>query len=154
MRATATRDTLLLVVDPRGRPATPERAPASASAPTLAGVLGELERVIAGRAQRPEAPNGPLLAKGLDHTLKKIGEEATEVVLAAKGESDERLAEESADLVYHLMVVLDQRRVPLAPCSRCCGAAGAREGAGLRAVRAAVERRRLVPVFREIPATS
>jgi phosphoribosyl-ATP pyrophosphohydrolase len=45
--------------------------------------------------------------------LKKIGEEATEVVLAASGESDERLASESADLLYHLLVALDQRRVPL-----------------------------------------
>ena len=35
-------------------------------------------------------------------------------MLAAKGESDERLAEECADLVYHLMVVLAQRRLPLA----------------------------------------
>ena len=36
------------------------------------------------------------------------------MILAAKGESDERLAEETADLLYHLMVALAQRRVPLA----------------------------------------
>jgi phosphoribosyl-ATP pyrophosphohydrolase len=46
--------------------------------------------------------------------LKKIGEEATEVVLAAKGQSDERLAEEAADLLFHLLVALHQRNVPLA----------------------------------------
>ena len=55
-----------------------------------------------------------LLAKGPDHVLKKIGEEATEVVLAAKSESDERLAEEAADLLYHLMVAMAQRKVPFA----------------------------------------
>jgi phosphoribosyl-ATP pyrophosphohydrolase len=50
-----------------------------------------------------------LLAKGPDGALQKIGEEATEVILAAKGESDERLAEESADLLFHLLVALHQR---------------------------------------------
>jgi phosphoribosyl-ATP pyrophosphohydrolase len=55
-----------------------------------------------------------LLAHGEDAVLKKIGEEATEVVLAAKAESDRRLAEEAADLLYHLTVALHQRGVPLA----------------------------------------
>jgi phosphoribosyl-ATP pyrophosphohydrolase len=45
--------------------------------------------------------------------LKKIGEEATEVVLAARVQSDERLAEESADLLYHLLLALHQRGLPL-----------------------------------------
>src|SRR5439155_18542004 len=83
---------------------------------TPAGVLAELTRVIA--ARRSAAPEhsytARLFAKGPDHVLKKIGEEATEVVLAAKSESDERLAEEAADLLYHLMVALAQRRVPFA----------------------------------------
>jgi phosphoribosyl-ATP pyrophosphohydrolase len=69
--------------------------------------------VIASRATAsPEASyTARLLAKGLDHTLKKIGEEATEVVLAAKGESDQRLAEECADLLFHVLVALQQRGV-------------------------------------------
>ncbi len=54
-----------------------------------------------------------LLHKGPDAFLKKIGEEATEVVLAAKGENGQRLAEESADLLFHLLVVLRQRGVSL-----------------------------------------
>ena len=69
----------------------------------------------AGRQADPSTSyTARLLARGLDHALKKVGEEATEVVLAAKGESDQRLAEECADLLYHLMVVLAQRRLPLA----------------------------------------
>ena len=54
-----------------------------------------------------------LLHKGPDAFLKKIGEEATEVVLAARVQSDERLVEETADLLYHLLVALHQRRLPL-----------------------------------------
>jgi phosphoribosyl-ATP pyrophosphohydrolase len=78
-------------------------------------MLGELERVIASRAgaDAKDSYTARLFAKGPDGALKKLGEEATEVLLAAKGESDARLAEESADLLYHLMVVLAQRRVPV-----------------------------------------
>jgi phosphoribosyl-ATP pyrophosphohydrolase len=70
---------------------------------------------VAVRAQAPpeESYTARLLAKGPDHVLKKIGEEATEVVLAARVQSDERLAEESADLLYHLLVALHQRGLPL-----------------------------------------
>ena len=76
-----------------------------------------LDRLAATIAQRSGAdPSSSyvagLLAKGDDAILKKIGEEATEVVLAAKSESDERLAEEAADLLYHLMVAMAQRKVP------------------------------------------
>ena len=62
-------------------------------------------------------------------------------MLAAKGESDERLAEEAADLLFHLLVVLEQRGVPLVgACWTCCGRGGRRgnEGARLRRLRAAV----------------
>jgi phosphoribosyl-ATP pyrophosphohydrolase/phosphoribosyl-AMP cyclohydrolase len=114
VRTDCDRDTLLMVVDPEG-PAchTGSRTCFGENGPALSGVLGELQRVIAERAAAP--PEGSytarLLAKGPDHVLKKIGEEATEVVLAAKGDTDERLAEEAADLLYHLLVALRQRGV-------------------------------------------
>ena len=47
-----------------------------------------------------------LLHKGSDAVLKKIGEEATEVVIAAKGEPHDRLVSEIADLVFHLSVLM------------------------------------------------
>jgi len=74
---------------------------------------GDTLLLVADRAKAAPADSytAGLLAKGQDQVLKKIGEEATEVVLAAKGESDERLAEECADLLYHVLVVLEQRRV-------------------------------------------
>jgi phosphoribosyl-ATP pyrophosphohydrolase len=78
-------------------------------------MLEELARVVRERAAaRPEdSYTARLLAKGQGPVLKKIGEEATEVVLAASGESDERLACESADLLFHLLLALEQRKLPL-----------------------------------------
>jgi phosphoribosyl-ATP pyrophosphohydrolase/phosphoribosyl-AMP cyclohydrolase len=113
-RADCDRDTLLLIVDPEG-PAchTGARSCFGETTPTAAGILDELRRVILARqGASPESSyTARLLAKGLDASLKKIGEEATEVVLAAKGESDARLADESADLLFHLLVALSQRGV-------------------------------------------
>lgn len=47
-----------------------------------------------------------LLSAGEDEIVKKVGEEAVEVILAAKSQGGQRLVEESADLVYHLLVLL------------------------------------------------
>ncbi len=72
-------------------------------------VLDDLFAVIEDRLQR--RPDGSYTAslvdgeKGADAALEKVGEEAVEVVLAAKNDGD-ALAAESADLVYHLLVVL------------------------------------------------
>lgn len=114
VRTDCDRDSLLFVVDPEG-PAchTGARTCFGETTPTAAGILDELRRVIVERrGASPESSyTARLLSKGLDKSLKKIGEEATEVVLAAKGESDERLAEESADLLFHLLVALSQRGV-------------------------------------------
>jgi len=62
--------------------------------------------------RRDELPEGSYTAslfaheKGENATLEKIGEEATEVILAAKDDDREELLAESADLVYHLLVLL------------------------------------------------
>ena len=55
-----------------------------------------------------------LFHKGTDSILKKIGEEATEVVIAAKGENREQIVYESADLLFHLMVMLAKYDLTLA----------------------------------------
>ena len=116
-RADCDKDALLLVVEPAG-PAchTGARTCFGDVSLTAAGMLEELARVVRLRAQAPpeESYTARLVAMGRGAVLKKIGEEATEVVLAASGESDERLASESADLLFHLLLALDQRRVPLA----------------------------------------
>ncbi|GIV77418.1 phosphoribosyl-ATP diphosphatase [Litorilinea aerophila] len=50
-----------------------------------------------------------LFAAGENEILKKIGEEAVEVLIAAKGEGDERVIYEMADLIYHSLVLLSAR---------------------------------------------
>ena len=55
-----------------------------------------------------------LLHKGADSILKKVGEEATEVVIAAKDENREQIVYESADLLFHLMVMLARYDLTLA----------------------------------------
>jgi phosphoribosyl-ATP pyrophosphohydrolase/phosphoribosyl-AMP cyclohydrolase len=71
----------------------------------------ELWRTIAERAQ--DRPAGSytteLLDAGVGAVARKVGEEAVEVAVAALDESDERLVEEAADLVYHLYVLLAAR---------------------------------------------
>ena len=76
--------------------------------------LDELHRIINSRkgAQPESSYTAALLAKGIDKILKKIGEEATEVVIAGKGGTDAELIYELADLQYHLMVLLTARNIP------------------------------------------
>jgi phosphoribosyl-ATP pyrophosphohydrolase len=80
--------------------------------------LEDLWAVIAARAaERPEGSyTASLLDGGVDATGRKVAEEATEVLLAAKDHaagsgSAARIAEEAADLVYHLLVLLAERGV-------------------------------------------
>jgi phosphoribosyl-ATP pyrophosphohydrolase len=54
-----------------------------------------------------------LIQSGEDEIVKKIGEEAIEVILAAKGQGDQRLVEEISDLTYHILVLLVQKGIPL-----------------------------------------
>lgn len=71
-------------------------------------VIEELYRVILNR--RDEMPSGSytafLFRKGEDKILKKVGEEAAEIIIAAKNGCGRELAGEVADLVYHLLVLL------------------------------------------------
>jgi phosphoribosyl-ATP pyrophosphohydrolase len=55
-----------------------------------------------------------LIDKGVAHCAKKLGEEAVETALAAVGDNREHLIAEAADLLYHLMVVLEARGIRLA----------------------------------------
>jgi len=57
----------------------------------------------------PNSYTTSLLTAGEDEIVKKIGEEAVEIILAAKGQGDQRVVEETADLIYHLMVLLVSR---------------------------------------------
>ena len=75
----------------------------------LEGLMGVLRQR---NAERPEGSYSTyLFNSGIDKILKKIGEEATEVVIAAKGAARERVVSEVADLVYHLSVLLVERQL-------------------------------------------
>lgn len=77
--------------------------------------LTRLATTIAERAtERPaDSYTVKLLDKGAAKISQKVGEEAVEVVVAANAEDGPRLASESADLLYHLLVLLQARSVPL-----------------------------------------
>ena len=72
------------------------------------GILERLEAAIAARrtADPKSSYVAALNAKGLDAILKKVGEEATEAVIAAKGGTREALVHETADLWFHCLVML------------------------------------------------
>ena len=78
--------------------------------------LDELFEIV--RSRRDSAPpnsyTGRLYAAGEDEIVKKVGEEAVEVVLAVKGQGDRRVIEEIADLYYHSLVLLAFRGLTLA----------------------------------------
>lgn len=77
------------------------------------GILAELEHVIAERAaERPEGTYTTyLFNEGLDKILKKIGEETSEVIIAAKNRSDDELEWEVSDVLYHMLVMLREQNV-------------------------------------------
>jgi phosphoribosyl-ATP pyrophosphohydrolase/phosphoribosyl-AMP cyclohydrolase len=78
--------------------------------------LAQLERVIADRvAQRPEGSyTAKLWSDGITRMAQKVGEEGVEVALAAATQDNERLIGESADLLFHLALLLKRRDLSLA----------------------------------------
>ncbi|ETY73640.1 phosphoribosyl-ATP diphosphatase [Lactiplantibacillus fabifermentans] len=75
--------------------------------------MEELYQMIAERQKNPKKGSYTdyLFTEGLDKILKKVGEESTEVIVAAKNPGDSELVYETADLFYHVLVLLVQRGV-------------------------------------------
>lgn len=78
--------------------------------------LDDLERIVADRATADPTQSwtAKLVAGGMAKASKKLGEEAVETVIAAVMDDRDALVSESADLLFHLMVVLRVARIPLA----------------------------------------
>ncbi len=118
LRVDCDGDALLALVEPAG-PAchTGERTcffRGELEPPQPAEILPGLERTLAARAA--DAPAGSYTAELLADPSRigeKVEEEAEEVVRAAREESDERVAEEAADVLYHLLVLLRSRGLGL-----------------------------------------
>ena len=83
--------------------------------PGFSGSIEQLYGVIAERKEtRPEGSyTSRLFNEGIDKIVKKLGEEAVETIIAAKNESTQRIVEETADLLYHLVVTLVEKGVTL-----------------------------------------
>jgi phosphoribosyl-AMP cyclohydrolase / phosphoribosyl-ATP pyrophosphohydrolase len=99
-------DALVVTVEPNGPACHTGSFSCFSDIPPLP--LEQLMSVLRSRyEERPEGSySASLFTKGRDVILKKIGEEATEVVIAAKGEGRERTISEIADLVFHLSVLM------------------------------------------------
>lgn len=109
-------DTLLVMVDPQG-PAchTGNWSCFENSDATAPQILEQLyERILDRQKTMPEgAYTTYLFTKGVDKILKKVGEETSEVIIAAKNRDPKELVAETADLVYHMMVLLAEQGVTL-----------------------------------------
>ena len=77
----------------------------------MSDILSHVFATITDRQAHPKPGSytNQLFSAGEDEIVKKIGEEAVEVILAAKGQGDDRLISELADLTYHCLVLLAQR---------------------------------------------
>jgi len=80
-------------------------------------ILDEVYAVVRDRKAHPKVGSYVTSVysdpKGLDKVLEKIGEEATEVIIAAKNGGEKEIVSESADLIFHLMIMLAARDIPL-----------------------------------------
>jgi phosphoribosyl-ATP pyrophosphohydrolase/phosphoribosyl-AMP cyclohydrolase len=114
------QDAVLVEVEPHGPACHTGAYSCFGLEPNLEGVLQELYAVIEKRKeQRPEGSYTTyLFNSGLDKILKKVGEEATETIVAAKNTETPRLVSETSDLIYHLMVLLVERGVGLDEIAR------------------------------------
>jgi phosphoribosyl-ATP pyrophosphohydrolase/phosphoribosyl-AMP cyclohydrolase len=120
-------DTLLVKVDPAG-PACHtgntscfyRRLYESETMEVQEDILDRLERVIKERKEGGDENSYTryLFNKGIDKILKKVGEESAEVIIAAKNEGTEELIYESADLIYHLMVLLEEKETNIKAVKR------------------------------------
>ena len=83
--------------------------------PPQAAILDELEAIVKDRQVHPKEGSYTeyLFQKGIDKILKKVGEETAEIIVAAKNDDAKELTLEVSDLLYHLMVMLVERGVPL-----------------------------------------
>lgn len=113
------RDTLLIKAVPTG-PVCHTGSDTCFGENSAKGFLYLLEETIEGRKRelREGSYTASLFAAGVDAIAQKVGEEAVELVIAAKGECDDRFLNEAADLMYHVQVLLANRGYRLADVER------------------------------------
>lgn len=123
-------DTLLLKVAQKGK-ADAEKDSFTCFPQQLQGeyneiggeMFGRLQRIISEVKQNPEdgAYTSFLFVRGIDRIGKKVGEEAVELVIASKNEEKTGVINEAADLLYHVMVLLNAKDVKISEvCAELC----------------------------------
>jgi phosphoribosyl-AMP cyclohydrolase / phosphoribosyl-ATP pyrophosphohydrolase len=112
VRTDCDEDTLLVAARSRGPVCHTGTVTCFGNEP--ATFLGQLEAVIEQRiSDRPDGSyTARLFAQGPKRIAQKVGEEGLEVALAAAAETDDKVVAESADLVFHLLVLLRSRGIP------------------------------------------
>ena len=105
--------------DPTSEPVV-EHSRTTMEGSSIGETLDDLYSIVESRRlTRPEGSYTTyLFERGLDKILKKLGEEATETIIAAKNDEHEPLVREVADLIYHLLVMMVDRKVTLEDVSQ------------------------------------
>lgn len=117
MREDCDSDALLVLANPVG-PTCHTGATTCFGEPEIE-TLVELERVIADRRTNPTDDSyvSKLIAKGINKIAQKVGEEAVEVVIAAKDDDIDDFKNEAADLLFHYLILLNAKGVSLGDVS-------------------------------------
>lgn len=108
-------DTVLVEVEPEGPACHTGAYSCFDVQPGFAASIQQLyDLIVLRKEKRPEGSyTTRLFNEGIDKIVKKLGEEAVETVIAAKNDSSQRIVEETADLLYHLIVTLVEKGVTL-----------------------------------------
>ena len=108
-------DTLLIKAVPRGPVCHKGTDTCFKEMNSSTDFLAELENIIADRKINPQKTSytSRLFSAGLNRIAQKVGEEATEVIIAAMEKKGDRLENEIADLLYHLLVLMALKKVTL-----------------------------------------
>lgn len=112
-------DTLLILAEPAG-PTCHRGTDSCFDTDEETSFLFRLERIIADRYENPVAGSyvDKLRGKGLPKIAQKVGEEATETVIAALAQSRRELVDETSDLLFHLLVLMREKGLSLEEVSR------------------------------------
>lgn len=115
IRVDCDADTILIKATPRGPVCHTGTQTCFDELNESADFLFDLERVIKNRQANPDSGSytSKLFGKGINKIAQKVGEEAVEVIIEAKDDDDELFKNESADLLYHLLVLLAAKNVAL-----------------------------------------
>lgn len=115
VKADCDRDALLVLANPEGPTCHTGTISCFGNESYGLGFLAQLGEVIADRHQNPsdQSYTTSLFRKGIDKIAQKVGEEAVELVIEAKNDKKELFLGEAADLIYHLMVLLEYKKIPL-----------------------------------------